>query len=188
MTVGSTGCEYNTKHKRLKRNTPYDNKETNMSNKQKIRTSTVAAIAVALAFITGCANNDYAGTTYSREHARAGHTVFLATIVSVDTVTIQGTEGVLGGIGGAVLGGVIGNTIGGGSGKTVATAAGAIGGALAGSQIEGAVTKKTAIEITVKYENGTAEAIVQQPGTDIFQVGQAVRVIVNADGTKRVRP
>jgi len=160
-----------------------------MSIKQKISTSTFAAIALALAFVTGCASDNYAGTTYSRDEARAGHAVYLATIVSIDSVTIQGTEGILGGIGGAVLGGVIGNTIGGGSGKNVAIAAGAIGGALAGSQVEGAVTKKNALEITVKYENGTAEAIVQQPGTDIFQVGQTVRVIVSADGiTKRVRP
>ena len=103
-------------------------------------------------------------------------------------MTIQGTEGVLGGIGGAVLGGVIGHSIGGGSGKDIATAAGAIGGAVAGSAVEGAATKKAALEITVKYDNGSTEAIVQQPGTDFFQVGQTVRVVVNADGTKRVRP
>ncbi len=159
-----------------------------MNIKNRISTFTFAALALTVAFITGCANQDYSGTTYSREHARQGQSVFPATIVSIDNVTIQGTEGVLGGIGGAVLGGVIGNTIGGGSGKTVATAAGAIGGALAGSQIEGAVTKKSALEITVKYENEATEAIVQQAGTDFFQIGQPVRVIVNADGTKRVRP
>jgi hypothetical protein len=30
--------------------------------------------------------------------------------------------------------------------------------------------------------------IVQQPGSDFFQVGQNVNVVVNPDGTKRVRP
>lgn len=146
------------------------------------------AAAVTMTLVTGCANDDYAGSTYSRDSAREGHAVYLATIVSIDNVTIQGTEGVLGGIGGAVLGAAIGNTIGGGSGHTLATAAGVVGGAVAGSQVEGAVTRKRALEITVKYENGTAEAIVQEPGKDIFQVGQSVRVLVNADGTKRVRP
>lgn len=159
-----------------------------MNIKQKIRTSSCTAIAMVMAFLTGCANNDYAGTTYSRDSAREGHSVFLATIVSIDSVTIQGTEGVMGGIGGAVLGGVLGHAVGGGSGKDIATAAGVIGGAIAGSKLESSTTKKNALEITVKYENGTAEAIVQQAGTDIFQVGQDVRVIVNADGTKRVRP
>jgi len=155
----------------------------------KLKTASPFVVAAAcLALVAGCQNQDYAGTTYSREHARAGHTVYTATIVSIQNVTIQGTEGVLGGIGGAVLGGVIGHSIGGGSGKDIATAAGAIGGAVAGSAVEGAATKKAALEITVKYDNGSTEAIVQQPGTDFFQVGQTVRVIVNADRTKRVRP
>lgn len=148
-----------------------------------------ATMATALFVASGCAGGDsFSGSTYSRDHARSGHAVLLATIISIDEVMIEGTEGVLGGIGGAVLGGVIGNTIGGGSGRKVATAAGAIGGAVAGSQIEGAATKKRAIEVTVKYENDTVEAIVQQPGQDFFQVGQQVRVVVNADGTKRIRP
>lgn len=148
----------------------------------------IAAATTALFIASGCAGDDFSGSTYSRGHARAGHAVHLATIVSIDEVMIEGTEGVLGGIGGAVLGGALGRTVGGGSGKDLATAAGAIGGAVAGSQIEGAVTKKRALEITVTYENGTVESIVQQPGKDFFQVGQEIRVIVNADGTKRVRP
>ena len=159
-----------------------------MNTKKTTSIAAFMAVAMSLALVTGCANQNFSGSTYSRQHARQGHAVYLATVVSVEDVMIEGTEGVLGGIGGAVLGAAIGNTIGGGTGKTVATAAGAIGGALAGSQVEGAMTKKRAIEVTVKYENGTAEAIVQEPGNDFFQVGQAVRVIVNADGTKRVRP
>ena len=147
-----------------------------------------ATVATALLVASGCAGDNFSGSTYSRDHARSGHAVLMATIISIDEVMIEGTEGVLGGVGGAVLGGVIGNTIGGGSGRKVATAAGAIGGAVAGSQVEGAVTKKRAIEVTVQYENDTVEAIVQQPGKDFFQVGQQVRVVVNADGTKRVRP
>jgi outer membrane lipoprotein SlyB len=155
----------------------------------KLKTaSPFIAAAACLAIIAGCQNQNYAGTTYSRDHARQGHTVYTATIMSIQNVTIEGTEGVIGGIGGAVLGGVIGHSIGGGSGKDIATAAGAIGGAVAGSAVEGAATKKAALEITVKYDNGSTEAIVQQPGTDSFQVGQTIRVIVNADGTKRVRP
>lgn len=158
----------------------------------KARTSLSAtAILVATSaviLVTGCNSPNYSGSSYSREHARQGHTIYMATVVSVENATIDGTEGVLGGIGGAVVGAVIGNTIGGGSGKTVAQGVGLVGGALAGSKIEGALTKKNAIEITVKYENGTAEGIIQEPGNDFFQVGQTVRVLVNADGTKRVRP
>ena len=159
-----------------------------MKSKSSPTASILVVGAACLAIFSGCMNDDYAGSTYSRDHARQGHTVYPATILSIQNAKIQGTEGVIGGIGGAVLGGVIGHSIGGGSGKDIATAAGAIGGAVAGSAVEGAATKKSALEITVKYDNGSTEAIVQQPGTDFFQVGQTVRVVVNADGTKRVRP
>ncbi len=157
-------------------------------NLQSTSKYSLFAILLAALLTTGCATNNYGGRTYSRDHARQTHAVLLATVVSVDEVMIEGTEGLLGGIGGAVLGGAIGRTIGGGSGKDVATVAGALGGAIAGSQIEGAVTKKRAIEVTVKYENGSVEAIVQEIDGDFFQVGQQVRVIVHGDGTKRVRP
>lgn len=159
-----------------------------MKVRSSLSTAALLALTAVAAFVTGCNSPNYSGSSYSREHAREAHTIYLATIVSIENVTIDGTEGVLGGIGGAVVGAALGNTIGGGSGKTVAQAAGLVGGALAGSKVEGALTKKNAIEITVKYENGTAEAIVQEPGKDFFQVGQAVRVLLNADGTKRVRP
>ena len=85
----------------------------------KLKTAPPFIAAACLAIVSGCMNDDYAGTTYSRDHARQGHTIYTATIQSIQNVTIQGTEGVLGGIGGAVLGGVIGHSIGGGSGKAL---------------------------------------------------------------------
>ncbi|NLB70209.1 MAG: glycine zipper 2TM domain-containing protein [Lentisphaerae bacterium] len=147
----------------------------------------VAGVALLAFFIaTGC--QSYRGDVYSRDEARSGNAVLNATVMAVKDVTIEGTEGALGGIGGAVLGGLTGRAVGGGSGKNIATAAGAIGGALAGAAIESAVTTKSAIEITVQYENGAIEAIVQEPGRDLFQVGQAVQVLISPNGTKRVRP
>lgn len=142
--------------------------------------------ALALAMAAGC--QSYRGDVYSRDEARTGNAVLNATVVSVKEVYIEGTQGVLGGLGGAVLGGVIGHSIGGGSGKDIATAAGALGGAAAGAALENTATGKRAIEITVQYENGAVEAIVQEPGKDIFQAGQAVQVLISPQGTKRVRP
>jgi surface antigen len=46
-----------------------------------------------------------------------------------------GTNGILGGLGGAVVGGLLGSTIGGGSGKTLATIGGALAGGLVGNNI-----------------------------------------------------
>lgn len=155
--------------------------------KTTFRTANIMAFAI-LALVTAAGCQSYRGDVYSRDEARTGNAVLNATVVAVKNVKIEGTEGTLGGIGGAVLGGVLGNTIGGGTGKTVATAAGAIGGAIAGAAVENVATGKNAIEITVQYENGSTEAIVQEPGNDVFQAGQAVQVLINPKGTKRVRP
>lgn len=153
----------------------------------KLNTSLILT-AACLAFLSGCFTQEYAGSTYDANHARQGHTIYTATITSIQNVKIKGEKGVLGTIGGGVLGGVLGNAIGGGSGKRIATAAGAVGGAVAGSAAESAANTHSALEITVEYPDGRSEAIVQQAGTDAFEVGQSVRVIVNRDGTKRVRP
>lgn len=148
---------------------------------------TIAATASMLMF-AGCAGDGFAGNTYSRSQVKTTNAVLAATIVQIDAVQIEGTDGSIGAIAGGVLGGVIGNTIGGGSGRKVATAAGAVGGALAGAAVEGSSTKRNALEITVQYDNGAMEAIVQTPDNDVLQVGQRVRILVNQDGTKRVRP
>jgi len=148
----------------------------------------IAAVA-ALAIITvGCGGNKFAGTTYSRDHARQGQAIVFATIFNIDHVQIESTDGTIGAISGGIMGGLIGNTIGGGSGKRVATGAGALVGAGAGALIEQAATTINALEISIQHSNGKMEAIVQAAGTDTFQVGQVVRVITNPDGTRRVRP
>ncbi|HEY4343992.1 MAG TPA: RT0821/Lpp0805 family surface protein, partial [Parvibaculum sp.] len=45
------------------------------------------------------------------------------------------TNGIIGGLGGAVVGGLLGSTIGGGSGKTIATIGGALAGGLVGNNL-----------------------------------------------------
>ena len=157
-----------------------------MISMKAIPLKVVGLAVLTLAVASGCTS--YRGDVYSRDEARTGNAVLNATVVSVKEVYIEGTKGALGGIGGAVLGGVIGRSIGGGSGKDIATAAGALGGAAAGAALENAATGKRAIEITVQYENGAVEAIVQEPGKDLFQAGQAVQVLISPQGTKRVRP
>ena len=147
----------------------------------------VAALVAGGLLMSGCASSR-SGTNFSRDEALRSQRTYYGVIESVTEGKIEGTKTGIGTVAGGVLGGVAGHSVGGGSGKDIATAAGAIGGAVAGSAVEGAATKKAALEITVKYDNGSTEAIVQQPGTDFFQVGQTVRVVVNADGTKRVRP
>jgi len=65
-------------------------------------------------------------------------------IESTRVVDTPGDTSVLGVIGGAVVGGVLGHQVGGGRGKDLATAAGAVGGAVAGNEIEKRVRSSSA--------------------------------------------
>jgi outer membrane lipoprotein SlyB len=98
-------------------------------------------------------------------------------IEAVNTVQAPSdTKGVLGAIAGGVVGGVLGHQVGGGRGNDVATAAGAIGGAVAGNQIEKKFRKKTEYDVVVRLEDNTAQTVHFQtePG---FQIGERVKLV-----------
>lgn len=146
------------------------------------------AIAIPLAIGTGCMSSNR-GDVYTAGQGRTAHATRPATVVAIRPITIEGSEGALGAIGGGVLGAVVGNTIGGGSGRRVAQVAGALGGAAAGAAIESGVTKKAGIEITVQFDDGSQLAIPQEASPhESFAVGQRVSVINDAMGVHRVRP
>ena len=77
---------------------------------------------------------------------------------------------------GAAIGGVAGSNIGGGRGSIVGAIVGAVIGGMAGSAAEENLTKKNALEITVRLDNGQTVAVVQEMG-DVFHPGQRVRVL-----------
>lgn len=155
--------------------------------KLHIRLCMLLAAALAMAS-TGCLSSNR-GDVYTHAQGRTAHVTRPATVVAVRPITLEGSDGTIGAIGGGVLGAVIGNTIGGGSGKHVAQVAGALGGAAAGAALENRVTQKAGIEITVQFDDGTQMAIPQQVSPyESFVVGQRVSVINDAMGVHRVRP
>ncbi len=148
-----------------------------------------AAMLVALPALPGCGPR-VGGYDYNASEARQSYTVYQATATHVQTVNINSNNNssqTLGGLIGAVAGGVIGNTIGGGSGRTLATVGGALLGGAAGAGAGAAVSQQTGLQITVRYDNGTEEVIVQGKEPYI-QAGQRVRIVVGANGTRRVEP
>lgn len=145
----------------------------------------ILAIVLTMPIVSGCASSR-SGRVYSRDQARTAQQVYYATVIRVEEVTIEGREGVVGGIAGGVVGGFLGNTIGGGSGNKLATAAGAVGGALAGSAAEKAMTTKAGLEIEIERDDGRMMVVVQEKD-DEFAPGDRVRLISGSDGTWRVR-
>jgi outer membrane lipoprotein SlyB len=82
-----------------------------------------------------------------------------------------------------VNGGVAGSTVGNGKGSAIAAVIGAVAGGLLGSAVEEGITRKDALEITVKLENGSLVAIVQE-ATEQFSPGDNVRLVENGSVTR----
>lgn len=144
----------------------------------------VLLVAVTAVYITGCASSR-SGQVYSRDQARQVQTVETGTVEAVRNVVIEGTKTPIGTVAGGVAGGVIGSTVGSGSGRTVATVIGALAGAAVGTAAEEGITRKPALEIVVRKDNGRTLVIVQEDDVAVF-AGDRVRIITAADGTTRV--
>ena len=82
--------------------------------------------------------------------------------------------------------GVGGSSVGGGKGSIVAAVIGAVAGGLIGAASEEGLTRTQGVEITVREDDGSMRAYVQevQPN-EIFRVGERVR-IMSVNGTSRV--
>ncbi len=145
----------------------------------------LAAAAAALLLVPGCAD-DLSGSNYSSSTARSAYTEVEGELLSVTPVTIEGKEGLLGGIAGGIIGAAVGSTIGGGHGRDVAAAIGGVAGAAAGATAEKAGTKQNGVELRVRLDDGRILNVTQTLGNDSFAPGQRVRVLFGAD--TRVRP
>ncbi|OYT97551.1 MAG: hypothetical protein CFE49_01305 [Pseudomonas sp. PGPPP3] len=99
---------------------------------------------------------------------------------------MESTKTPIGAGAGAVIGGVGGSSIGGGKGSIVAAVIGAVAGGLIGAASEEGLTRTQGVEITVREDDGSMRAYVQevQPN-EIFRVGERVR-IMSVNGTSRV--
>ena len=146
----------------------------------------ISVIIAIILFIAGGCASSRSGQVYQRDQARSVHTVQLGTIEAINNVQIEGTKTKAGAIAGGATGAALGHAVGSGSGKTIATVVGAVAGGLAGAAAEEGITKKDALEITVKLDDGEVIAIVQK-ADEHFAVGDRIRVLTSDDGTTRVR-
>jgi outer membrane lipoprotein SlyB len=121
-----------------------------------------------------------------RGDAQRLSTVSDAVVLSVRTVTVEGTQSGVGAATGGVVGGLAG--YGAGSNQREAQIVGilaATAGAVAGNVIERASTREEAVEILVQLKNGDRRALVQAKGSEVFSPGEAV-ILVTTGGKVRV--
>lgn len=146
-----------------------------------------ALFAAATLTLGGCTSN-LTGDSYSREEARTVQNVRLGTIESLRPVKIEGSKTPIGAGAGAVVGGVAGSGVGGGRGSAVAAVIGAVAGGLLGAMTEEGITRTQGVEITVREDDGSMRAYVQEvEPNQVFRVGQRVRILT-VNGTSRVSP
>jgi outer membrane lipoprotein SlyB len=145
--------------------------------------SKLIPIIVLSLFLAACASSN-SGSVYKRDDARKVHTVKTGVVESVRTVKLEGTKSPVGTVAGGAIGGIAGGSVGSGRGSAIGAVIGAVAGGLAGAATEEVVTRKDAIEITVKLDGGGLVAIVQE-ADEQFNPGDTVR-IVESGNTSRV--
>ena len=95
-------------------------------------------------------------------------------VTSVTPRRVRGKATGVGAVAGGVLGGVVGHQFGRGSGNTAMTVLGAVGGGLAGAQVEKNVRAYTVYDTEVRMSDGTLNTFhLQQP----MSVGAHVKVV-----------
>ena len=151
-----------------------------------MRKPTLLITSLAAMLALGGCQSSLTGDTYSRNEARAVQTVRMGTIESLRPVKIEGTKTPIGAGAGAVIGGVGGSGLGGGRGSAVMAVVGAVAGGLLGAAAEEGLTRTQGVEITVREDDGTMRAYVQEvEPNQVFRVGERVR-IMTVNGTSRV--
>ncbi|MFJ5254026.1 glycine zipper 2TM domain-containing protein [Pseudomonas sp. NPDC088414] len=147
--------------------------------------SAATILLTSLLVVGGCAKN-LGGDSYTREDARTEQTVRMGTIYSLRPVKIEGTKTPIGAGAGAIVGGVGGSAIGGGRGSIVTAVIGAVAGGLIGSATEEGLMRTQGVEITVREDDGSMRAYVQQvQENEVFRTGERVKVLT-VNGTSRV--
>lgn len=101
-------------------------------------------------------------------------------VEAVTTVHQKGQGTGLGAVAGGVLGGVVGHQVGGGNGKTAMTVLGAIGGGLAGNEVEKRARGETLFDVQVRMEDGSLRTFQRAQsmavGTHVVVEGKTLRV------------
>lgn len=126
--------------------------------------------------------------TVSRAQVGVVQNLDLGRVVRTRNVVVDGERTILGISGGAAVGGAAAYPgAGAGAGDLVVQAAAAVTGAVAGSAVEEAATRKPAQELTILLDSGSTVIIVQEVADGLFKEGDRVQVNSGGWGPASVR-
>lgn len=111
-------------------------------------------------------------------------------VEGVRPVQHRGEGSGVGAVAGGVLGAVVGHQMGGGSGKTAMTVLGALGGGVAGNEVEKRTKTTTVYEVQVRMEDGSLRSFTSAssptPGAPVTVDGQGFHVGHGSSSAQRV--
>lgn len=122
-----------------------------------------------------------------RTHAGQMQRIQYGTVEKVSDVVIEGQRGQIGLYGGGLTGAAAGGGVGQGVGRDLARAGGAVAGAVAGQAVEEVVTRKAALEMTIKMDNGAMVVLTQEAPPSVV-VGDRVGVASGPGGSRLILP
>jgi outer membrane lipoprotein SlyB len=102
-------------------------------------------------------------------------------VESVRAAPRKGDASGVGAVAGGVVGAALGNQVGKGSGRTAMTVLGAVGGGLAGHEIEKRVKTETVYEVRLRMDDGTRRTVTRSTappeGARVVVEGETLRVV-----------
>ena len=110
-------------------------------------------------------------------------------VEAVTPIVQKGHGSGLGAVAGGVLGGIVGHQMGGGTGKKALTVLGAVGGGLAGNEIEKRQRSTTVYQLKIRMADGSTRTITQAQqlplGQRVHVDGQHITPTAGDDGAPR---
>jgi outer membrane lipoprotein SlyB len=138
---------------------------------------------IALAALSACSTSS--PDVIKRHDTQSMSQVLDASVLSVRSVTVEGSQSGGGAVAGGVVGGIAGSAVGGRKESQIVGVLGAVAGAMIGNAIERSGTQEQAVEILLQLRNGERRAVVQAKGADSFKPGDAV-ILITTGGKTRV--
>lgn len=151
----------------------------------RIHRMALSSMAAALALALGACSTT-SPDVIKPEDAQRLSQVQDAVVLNVRTVAVEGSQSGVGGATGAIVGAVGGNASvsGNGRGSAVAGVVGAVVGGVVGNAVERFGTREEAYEILLQMASGERRSIVQAKGTEVFNPGDAVILVVTGGKTR----
>ena len=158
------------------------------------KTTALSLCVVGALSLGACASDPYYSDSRSADRSgrvvsdssyrRGGVCMDCGTVRSITQVNEGGRSTGGGAVLGAIIGGIAGHQVGGGTGQDIATAAGAVGGAIAGNEIEKNRRGDNVVyDVRVRMESGSERVITVadtrglRPGDEVIVDGNQITVV-----------